>query len=68
MSKSLTAPGVQPLSLAGDNVAPHVAAADVDKFMALANAGVLAGKNTPCNAVQDNFSLRHDTRTQLITA
>ena len=64
-SETITEP-VRSQSLAGsDDTPPHLDPADVEKFLKLASLGVVQGKGASCGAVQNNISLRHDTRTTL---
>ncbi|MGV9679179.1 hypothetical protein ACWDSJ_28190 [Nocardia sp. NPDC003482] len=53
-------------TLTGGNIASHVDPSDVDAYMALVEAGMMPSR--PCSgfAVQDNISLRHDTRAPLV--
>ncbi|MFC9472701.1 hypothetical protein ACFTS5_10940 [Nocardia sp. NPDC056952] len=52
-------------TLTGGNLTAHVDPSDVESYLELVEAGMLP--STPCAgfAVQDNISLRHDTRTPL---
>lgn len=56
---------VKSKSLQGASPAPHVAEEDVDSFLELIAAGVVPSAPMRCNAVQDNVSLRRETRTSL---
>lgn len=58
---------VLPETLLNGNEAPHVAAEDVDAFLEMAKKGLIPAPKTNCGAVQDNISLRHDTRVSLTT-
>ncbi|MFI8977459.1 hypothetical protein ACIGO9_31585 [Nocardia asteroides] len=53
-------------SLTGGDGTAHVDPQDVEAYLALVDKGLLptAGP-VPCGAVQDNISLRHDTRKTL---
>lgn len=57
--------GAKPQTLLNENQAPHVALEDVETFLAMADAGLIPAQMNNCGAMQDNISLRHDTRVSL---
>lgn len=57
-------------SLTGGDGTAHVDPQDVEAYLELVAAGLLPTASSgpigvPCNAVQNNIALRHDTRTAL---
>ncbi|MGA5822167.1 hypothetical protein ACPC54_30410 [Kitasatospora sp. NPDC094028] len=64
----IDAPVVEPKSLTVEAPALGVDPEGANAFLAAASAGLLGGDANGCNAVQDNFALRPETRVSLGSA